>query len=180
MKLKLSLAALVTVTSLYLAAPASAGPELTIPNFDHLRDKAVDSTDITIDGFLMRIAQKFAESDVEGEDRQALDLLKGIKSVHVRNFEFDTDDAYSKADVDSVRKQLNAPGWSALVQAHKREPREDVDVYVCLDGKKVIGLAVIASQPRQFTIVNIIGTIDVDKISQLEGQFGIPRVSQNR
>jgi hypothetical protein len=82
------------------------------------------------------------------------------------------------ADIDSVRKQLKAPGWSALVQVHRRD-NEDVDVYVCLEDDKVKGLAVIASEPREFTIVNIVGSIDLDKISQLEGEFGIPSMSES-
>ena len=54
-----------------------------------------------------------------------------------------------------------------------------MDVYVCLEDDKVRGLAVIASEPREFTIVNIVGSIDLDKISQLEGEFGIPSMSEN-
>jgi hypothetical protein len=34
----------------------------------------------------------------------------------------------------------------------------------------------IASEPRQFTIVNIIGAIDLDKLHKLEGQFGVPKL----
>ena len=181
MKFNASLAALTAAACLSLAAPASAGPELTLPDFANLRDKAVDTTDVTLDGFLMRVAQKFAEStdDDDPQARQGREVLKGIKSLRVRSFEFDSDDAYSRADIDSVRKQLSAPGWSALVQVHKRDPREDVDVYLCMENGKVTGLAIIASQPREFTIVNIIGSIDIDKFANLEGQFGIPRVSQN-
>ena len=179
--LKLSLAALGLAASLALpVVSAGAAPELRIPDFSHLRQKATDSTDITIDGFLMRIAQKFAANHAADEAHdEALSLLNDIKSVRVRNFTFDTDDAYSRADIDSVRKQLQGPGWSALATVHRREPREDVDVYVCLEDGKVKGLAVIASEPREFTIVNIVGSIDLDKIAQLEGQFGIPEMSEN-
>lgn len=180
MKLSPSLAALAATAALTLPGFASAGPELQIPDFNHLRAKAVDSTDVTIDGFLMRIAKHFAAKDTDSEDAQALSLLQDIKSVRVRNFTFDSDDAYSRADIESVRKQLTGPGWSALVQVHKREPKEDVDVYICTENDKVTGLAVIASEPREFSIVNIIGNIDVDKIAQLEGQFGIPRTSQDQ
>ncbi len=120
----------------------------------------------------MRIAKKFAASHAAEEAHdEAISLLQDIKSVRVRNFTFDTDDAYSKADIDSVRKQLQGPGWSALVTVHRREPREDVDVYICLDGDKIKGLAVIASEPREFTIVNIVGSIDIDKIERLEGRI---------
>jgi hypothetical protein len=55
-KFSRSLAALALAAALALPIGASlaAGPELKIPDFSHLRGKAVDSTDITIDGFLMR------------------------------------------------------------------------------------------------------------------------------
>ena len=175
-----ALAAALAVTTLALPIPGfGVEPELNIPNFSHLRLKATDSVDVTLDGFLMRVARKFAASHAaDNAHDEAVTLLQDIKSVRVRNFTFDTDNAYSKADIDSVRKQLQGPGWSALVQVHKRGD-EDVDVYVCLEDDKVKGLAVIASEPREFTIVNIVGSIDLDKISQLEGEFGIPSMSEN-
>jgi hypothetical protein len=157
--------------ALPLASPA-ATPELEIPDFGHLRDKAVDSVDITVDGFLLNIAKKFARES----DDEDLRILTDIKSVRVRNFTFDSDDAYSRADIDAVRRQLSAPGWSQLVSAHKRAAKEDVDVFICAENDRILGLAVVASDPRSFTIVNIIGSIDVDKLARLEGQFGIPKV----
>jgi uncharacterized protein DUF4252 len=171
-KLTYSLAALTATLALALPpASRAAGPELRIPDFSHLASRARDSVDITLDGFLLRLAQKFAADDEHDEE---LGILRDIKSVRVRNFEFDSDDEYSRADVDSVRKQLSAPGWSALAQVHKREPKQDVDVFLNTANGKVLGLAVIASEPRSFTIVNIVGNIDIDKLAKIEGQFGIP------
>ena len=180
MNLKLSLIALAAASALSAPAAFGANPELKLPNFSHLRGVASDSTDITIDGFLLRIAKKFAKPEDESnpQDRAALQLLQDIKSVRVRNFTFDSDNAYSRADIESVRKQLRAPGWSSLVTVHKRDGGEDVDVYVCLEGEKVKGLAVIAAEPREFTIVNIVGSIDLANISQLGGEFGIPELDE--
>ncbi len=39
------------------------------------------------------------------------------------------------------------------------------------------GLAIIATEPRQFTVVNIVGSIDLDKLHKLEGRFGIPKLT---
>ena len=181
MKFSHSLAALGLAAALALPGQAIADPELKIPDFSHLRHKAVESVDMTIDGFLLRIASRFARADSENpESAAAADLLQGLKSVRVRNFTFNSDDAYSRADVDTVRKQLTGPGWSQLVQVRKREPQEDVDVYLSMDGEKINGLAVIASEPREFTIVNIVGSIDIDKIGKLGGHFDIPQLSQNQ
>lgn len=164
---------LVTVAALGLASLCPAAtPVLQIPDFSHLRDKASDSVDVTLDGLLLNIAKRFARES----DDEELKILSDIKSVRVRNFSFDSEGAYSRADIDSVRRQLSAPGWSQLVSAHKRADSEDVDVYVCAENEKILGIAVVASEPRSFTIVNIVGSIDVDKLAKLEGQFGIPKV----
>jgi len=162
---------------LFPLTSTAAGPELRIPDFSHLRDKAVDSVDITLDGFLMKLAKKFAAADADDRD-ESLAILSDVKSVRVRNFEFDTDDAYSRADVESVRKQLSGPGWSPLVQTHERDPRSDTDIFINTADGKILGLAVISSEPRSFTIVNIIGNIDIDKLAKIEGAFGIPRYSK--
>ncbi len=175
-------AALATAALLYLGAPAfAAEPHLEIPTFNHLKQKASDTVDITISRPLLWLASKFAKPDEgdDSEEAQALELLRDVHSVRVRNYEFDSDDAYSRADIDAVRRQLTTPGWSPIVHAHRRKDKEDVDVYLCIENGKVLGLAVIASEPRSFTIVNIVGNIDVDKLGKLEGQFGIPRTSED-
>lgn len=178
MKLTTPLAALAATLALGLPmTSAAAGPELRIPDFGHLASRARDSVDITLDGFLLRLAQKFAAAD--GESADELAILRDIKSVRVRNFEFDSDDAYSRDDVESVRKQLAGPGWSPLAQVHRRESQEHVDVFLNMSGDRIMGLAVIASEPRSFTIVNVVGNIDIDKLAKIEGQFGIPRVTHS-
>jgi hypothetical protein len=35
-------------------------------------------------------------------------------------------------------------------------------------------MALIATEPRELTIVNIVGAIDLDKLHKLEGHFGVP------
>jgi hypothetical protein len=71
------------------------------------------------------------------------------------------------------------PGWSALAQVHRRESQEHVDVFLNMAEGRILGLAVIASEPRSFTIVNVVGNIDIDKLAKIEGQFGIPRVTES-
>jgi len=173
-----SLAALAAMLALGLPLTGSAaGPELRIPDFSHLASQARDSVDITLDGFLLRLAQKFAAAD--GENDEELAILRDIKSVRVRAFEFDSDDAYSPADVDTVRKQLSAPGWSAVVQQRSREEKSNVDVYMNMDGDKILGIAVIESEPRSFTIINVVGNIDFAKLTKMAGGLGIPKVGQS-
>ena len=40
---------------------------------------------------------------------------------------------------------------------------------------KIGGLGILATEPRRFTVVNIVGAIDLDQLRRLEG-FGLPRL----
>lgn len=174
MKLAISLAAVAATAALALSAPAlGASPELRIPDLDHLRAKATETVDVDVGGFLLGLARMITREEAEHDP--ALGLLQDIRSVKVRSYKFDTDDAYSKSDLDSVRRQLKGSEWSSIANIHKRDPREDVDVYVCVEDGKTCGLAVIAAQARELTIVNIVGSIDIDRLAELDGKFGIPK-----
>jgi hypothetical protein len=67
-----------------------------------------------------------------------------------------------------VRAQLASPGWSQLAQVRKRNRAQEVDVYIALDDKQARGFAVIASEPRKFTILNIVGAIDLEQLAKLQ------------
>jgi hypothetical protein len=177
---KLSTLAALTATAA-LAIPVAglaAPPEFRIPDYSHLRSKATETVDVDVGGFLLALARMVTRE--EAKQDPALRVLDDIRSVKVRSYKFDSDEGYSRADVEAARKQLKGPEWNAMVQVHKRDAQEDVDVYVCVeDSGKTCGLAVIATQPREFTLVSIVGSIDIDRLADLEGEFGIPRVSRN-
>lgn len=174
--MKLAITAAIAATVLALPQSSFArGPEFRVPEFSHLRAKATETVDVNVGGFLLGLARMFTRN--ERENDPDLKILDDIKAVHVRSYKFDSDGVYTKADVDSVRSQLKGPEWNAMVQVHKRGD-EDVDVFVCVEESgKTCGLAVIATEPREFTVVSIKGSIDFDKLGELEGEFGIPKLS---
>ncbi len=172
------LAWLILVAFLAPTRGAYAGPLLELPDFDALADKASESVNITLDSALLGLATRFLDAD-DPADAAARDAIAGIKGIYVRSYSFDTDLQYSTADVERVRRQLSAPGWTRLVEVRSRRERTAVDIYVSLSNAaantaRADGLAIIASEPRQFTIVNIVGAIDLDKLHKLQGHFGVP------
>lgn len=42
------------------------------------------------------------------------------------------------------------------------------------------GVAILASEPKSFTVVNIAGPVDLDALSQLGGHFGVPKVKPDK
>ena len=184
MKPAISCAALAATAAaafaLALPGPSlGATPEFQIPDFSHLSSRATETVDVNVGGFLLGLARMMVPKEERDKD-PALSVLDDIKSVKVRSFKFDSDDAWSKKDLDAVRSQLKGPEWNSLVQVRKREAREDVDVCVCMEDNKTCGLAVIATEPREFTVVSIVGSIDIDKLAALEGEFGIPKIESEK
>jgi hypothetical protein len=58
--------------------------------------------------------------------------------------------------------------WTRLVNVtSKREG--NVEVYVSLIGPDINGLTVLSAEPRELTVVNIIGPVDLEKLAKLEG-----------
>lgn len=158
--------------SVALAAPPAL---LNLPDFDALAGKAAESVNISLDPALLGLAAGFLDSS-DPEDAATKELIAGLKGIYVRSYTFDRDFAYPSAQVELVRKQLAAPGWQRLVQVNSTKDHTHVDIYVSVDRGVANGLAIIASEPREFTIVNIVGSIDLAKLHRLEGKFGIPKL----
>lgn len=142
-------------------------------NYDKLAARASDSVDVSLDGSVLRLAAKFLSND-EPDQAKAKKIVEGLKGIYVKTFEFKNPGEYSPADVEAFRAQLHSPDWQRIVGVHSKEDGEDVDVYIKSEAKGIGGLAIIAAEPKELTLVNIVGPIDLDSLSELGGHFNIP------
>jgi hypothetical protein len=145
-------------------------------NYDKLAARAVNTVDVKLDGAMLRLASKFMSDD--GDEAQVKKLVAGLKGIYVKSFEFKNPGEYSEADIAAFRAQLHAPEWQRMVNVQSKEEGENVEVYLKTEGDKTEGLAIIAAEPKELTLVNIEGPIDLDTLSNLGGHFGIPEVEK--
>ena len=141
---------------------------------DHLAAKASQTVDVNIDERLMRLAAKVL-SDKDEDEREVKKLVADLKGIYVKRFEFDADGQYAPADVETIRTQLRAPGWTRLVNVTSRKEGM-LEVYLLFNGEQIGGLAVLHTDDRELTVVNIVGPVDLDKLAKLEGQLGVPEL----
>jgi hypothetical protein len=141
---------------------------------DHLKEKASEAVNVTLDGALLEQGVKMLALQEKGA--ALAPMLKDLQGVYVRSFKFERPGLYSKADVDGIRKQLNAPNWSALVEVSEKDGGM-VYIYSYVDSGKIGGMAVVAAEPKEMTVVNIVGPIDLSRLGELGGKFGIPDMS---
>ena len=158
----------------FLLLPLGAQEIKFPPNLEQLASKAAEVVDVTMDASMLQLASRFL-SDKDADQARAKKIVSGLKGVYVKSFEFDNTGEYQQSDVEAIRSQLRSPEWSRIVGVRSRKSGENADVYVHQEGGKIMGLTVLAAEPKQLTIVNIVGPIDPDDIAELSGQFGIPK-----
>jgi hypothetical protein len=147
-------------------------PRIRLAPLDHLATKASETVDVNIDERLIQLAAKLF-NDKDEDEAKIKKLVNGLKGIYVKSFEFDNENDYSSADVDSIRSQLREPAWSRLVNVTSKRDGI-VEVYVALNGPDVLGLTVLSAEPKELTIVNIVGPVDLEKLAKLQGNLNIP------
>jgi Domain of unknown function (DUF4252) len=146
---------------------------LQMDQLDLLANKASETVDVKLDERLMQTTAKFFSGK---DDAEIKEVLKGIKGIYVKSFTFEKEGEYSQADVDSVMSQVRTGTWSNVLKVRSRKDGENIEVYLNMVADQITGLAVISIDPKEFTVVNIVGPIDLEKLSKLEGQFGVPEL----
>jgi hypothetical protein len=158
---------------------AGQSARLTLSDLSALSKKASETVNISLDPSLLGLASGVLGTGSGGPALK--DVTAGLQGIYVRSYKFDADDGYSKADVDAVRAQLVAPAWVPMVSTHDRKQQSDVDIFVNRKGEHSEGgMAIISSTPRELTIINIVGSIDLAKLGQLQGQLGVPKIDVSK
>ena len=172
----LGVVVLILIFNIAAASPAfGQDPKLQISNLDRFASKAAESVDVTIDEPLLKLAATFLSAKRSPDEAKIKELVSGLKGVYVRHFVFEKEGEFSESDVEAIRSQLRSSTWTKLVGVRSKKSM-NVDVFMMYEGSTVKGLAVLASEPKELTVVNIVGPIDLEKLMQLEGQFGIPNL----
>jgi hypothetical protein len=172
-----SLRAVAFFSALSVFATASAFAQdpakIDMSHLDRFADRADKVIDVTVDGQLLRLAASILNEKRSPDEGKIKELILGLKGIFVKRFEFEKEGEYTMADVDSIRSQLNAPGWTRVANVRSKRAG-NYDVVIMSEGSVIKGLAVLAAEAKAFTVVNIVGPVDLAKLSELEGKFGIP------
>ena len=146
--------------------------KLQLDQLDALANRASNTVDVKLNEHLIQTTSKLFGKDAD--EAEIKDLLKSVKGIYVKSFSFDKENEYSPVEIESVTSQLRSGGWSKIVGITSKKAGENVDVYLMQLGDQISGLAILCVNPKELTVVNIVGPIDLEKLSQLEGSFGVP------
>ena len=133
--------------------------------------------DVTIDRRTLRLALKYFSNSKDPDEIKIRDLVAGIEGIYVKVYQFEKEKEYAVSDFETIHTQLKAPGWIRLAGVRsKKKDATNVEVSMMTDDDdNLLGLAIIAAEPKQIAVVNIVGTFDPARIRELSGKFkGLP------
>ena len=170
----MKLAALAVLLVLGAATAMAQNPRIQTSQLDALASKASETVDVNIDESLIALTAKFLSSK-DDDEKKVKEIVNGLKGIYVKSFEFEAEGQYSEADLESIRSQLRNPAWSRIIKARSKKDGS-IEVYLMHTGGQISGLAVLATELKEITVINLVGPVDLDKLTRLEGEFGIPEL----
>jgi len=137
-----------------------------------LAARASDVTEVTLGKNMLTFAAKFMNGN-DKDEAAARQLIQGLDGVYVREYEFDKEGQYSMDQIEQLRKSFETPEWSPLVRERERKSGESTDVLVKLVNGETRGMFILETEPKELTIVLILGPIRMEDLGKLRGIGGL-------
>jgi hypothetical protein len=137
-----------------------------------LAAKASDVTEVTLDKNMLGFAAKFMSGKGPG-DAATQQLIQGLDGIYVRDYEFDKEGEYSTDEVDQLRQYFETNEWTPIVRDHEKKSGEMTDVMVKMVNGQSQGMFILSAEPKELSIVLILGPIRMDQLGALKGLGGL-------
>lgn len=149
---------------------------LQFENLKYLEDRARDVVEVNIDGKILKLAKRVLVKVKDKDAKIVGEAIKDLEGIYVRVYRFENANEFSSNDVESIRSQLQTPGWEKLANVRSKKNNQKIDVYTMFEGDVMSGVAVLISEDRSVALVNVIGPIDIELLTELGGKLNIPNI----
>ena len=157
-----------------MAVPALAQSGLPLPSpvEKELAARASNVTEVTLGKNMLAFAAKFLDGKDKDEDATR-HLIEGLDGIYVREYEFDKEGQYSMDDIQKLRSYFVNGDWSPIVREHDKRSGESTDVMMKMVNGQPHGLFVLDAEPKELSIVLILGPVKMDDLHKLSGLGGL-------
>ena len=137
-----------------------------------LAAKASHVTEVTLGKSMLAFASKFMNGK-GGKDADISQLIQGLEGIYVRVYEFDRAGEYSALDVEALRQHFETAEWVPMVRDQDKKTGEVTEVMTKMVNGQSGGLFVLETEPKELTIVLILGHVNLDDLGKLKGIGGL-------
>jgi hypothetical protein len=168
------------IIALVLGAAALAAPALAQtaqlpappPIEKELAARASDVTEVTLGKNMLAFAAKFMNGK-DKDEAATRQLIDGLDGIYVREYEFDKEGQFSLEEIEQLRKYFETSEWTPMVRERERKTGETTDVMVKLVNGEAHGMFILEVEPKELTIVLILGPIRMEDLGKLKGMAGL-------
>ena len=174
--------ALITAFVLLPLAASASGQDarLHFEKLNILESRARDVVEVNVDGKVLDLAKRVTAKVDDLEARRVAEAINGLKGIYVRVYRFQNENEYNPADIEEIRAQLNAPGWQRVANVRSKKNNQKVDVYTMFTGDILSGVAVLVTESKSVALINIVGPIDLEMLTEISGKMSIPKIDIER
>jgi Domain of unknown function (DUF4252) len=167
-------AALMGAAALTLAARAQQNSPLPLPPAleKELAARASNVTEVTLGKNMLGFAAKFMNGK-DQDEAATRHLIENLDGIYVREYEFDKDGQYSLEEVEKLRSFFATSEWTPIVHSRERKSGETTDVLLKMVNGETHGMFVLSAEPRELSIVLILGPVRMEDLSRLKGIGGL-------
>jgi Domain of unknown function (DUF4252) len=167
-------AALLAGAALAAAARAQQTSPLPLPPAveKELAARASNVTEVTLGKNMLGFAAKFMNGK-DQDEAATRHLVENLDGIYVRNYEFDKDGQYSMEEIDKLRTFFETGEWTPIVRSRERKSGETTDVLLKMVNGETRGMFILSAEPRELSIVLILGPVSMDDLAKLRGINGL-------
>jgi hypothetical protein len=137
-----------------------------------LTARASDVTEVTLSKDMLGFAAKFMDKN-DKDQAGVQQLIQGLDGIYVRDYEFDKEGQYSPDQLEQLRQAFATPEWTPMVHVREIKTGESTDVLMKMVNGQPQGIFVLDAEPKELTVVLILGPIRMDQLSELKGLSGL-------
>lgn len=157
-----------------LVIPAAAQNSLPLPSpvEKELAARASNVTEVTLGKNMLGFAAKFMNGK-DSDEAATRHLIEGLDGIYVRDYEFDKEGEYSMVDIDKLRQYFETSDWTPIVRERAKKTGETTDVMVKMVNGETHGMFILDAEPKELSIVLILGPVKMDDLQRLSGLGGL-------
>ena len=133
---------------------------------------AANVTEVTLGKNMLAFAAKFMNGK-DHDEAGVRQLIEGLDGIYVRDYEFDKEGEYSMDEIEKLRQVFATPEWSPMVHSRERNGAETSDILLKLVNGEPQGIFILSAEPKELSIVLILGPIRLDQLGELKGISGL-------
>ena len=166
-------AAFLGAAALAFAARAQTSPLPLPPALEkELAARASNVTEVTLGKNMLAFASKFMNGK-DQDEAATRHLIENLDGIYVREYEFDKEGQYSLDEVAKLRASFQTSEWTPIVHSRERNSGETTDVLVKMVNGETRGMFVLSAEPRELSIVLILGPVNMADLGRLKGLGGL-------